>query len=64
MTPFHEWVLAKKAEARHEAVTYHRTHFDGCHVIHLDCANAEIARLRALLATGRATYTDIHGSKP
>ena len=59
MTGFEEWAHAKVAQAR-DADTYTRTHRPGCHQWHLDCAQAEIARLRAALATGRATYGDIH----
>ena len=53
---FIEWAHAKVREAH----TVDRTHTPGCHRWHLDCANAEINRLRGLLASGRATYTDIH----
>ncbi len=59
MTGFEEWAQAKSAQAR-DAGTYTRTHGDGCWTRHLDCAQAEIARLRAALATGRAAYADIH----
>ena len=55
---FIEWCHAKVQQASRD--TYDRTHGPGCWTRHLDCAQAEIARLRRLLADGRAGYGDIH----
>ena len=57
---FIEWAHAKVQQARREADTYTRTHDARCWAVHPECALAEIARLRALLADGRAGYRDIH----
>jgi hypothetical protein len=56
---FIEWAAAKAAQAR-DADTYTRTHNARCWAVHPECALAEIARLRRLLADGRAGYGDIH----
>jgi hypothetical protein len=59
MTGFEEWAQAKARQAR-DADTYTRTHGRNCWKVHPECAVAEIHRLRALLADGRAGYSDIH----
>ena len=53
---FIEWCHAKALQAHAAIDTYGRVHADDCHRWHLDCANAEIARLQAELA---ATYADL-----
>ncbi len=60
MSTYQEWAAAKVMQAHAAIDTYGRVHAPDCHRWHLDCAQAEIARLRRLLADGRAGYADIH----
>ena len=61
MTGFDEWALARRAEARRDADTYHRTHWDGCHTAHLDCANRRIKDLEAQILNLNAAMFDALG---
>lgn len=61
MTGFDEWALARRAEARRQADTYHRTHQPGCHLWHWDCAQRRIKDLEAQILKLNVEFYDALG---
>ena len=59
--PYEEWAAAKASQARREADTFTRTHWDGCHLTHLDCANRRIKDLQAEITKLHAEKFDALG---